>query len=63
VRSGGNLSDILKYNQGFASNEYGNVVDRKFRQFATDYQGAATPSRPSIDEWRRWGRPGSARTS
>lgn len=33
VRSGGNLMDILKYNQGFASNEYGNIVDRKFKQY------------------------------
>lgn len=33
VRSGGNLMDILKYNQGFASSEYGNIVDRKFNQY------------------------------
>lgn len=33
VRTGGNLMDILKYNQGFASSEYGNIVDRKLGQY------------------------------
>lgn len=55
VRSGGDLSDILKYNQGFASNEYGNVADRKFRQFATDYQGASDAFAPLLDQWRTVG--------
>jgi len=36
LRTGGTLSDVLKYGQQFASNEYGNIYDRAAHQYATD---------------------------
>lgn len=40
VRTGGTLNDILKYNQGFASSEYGDIVDRKFKQYEENRNNA-----------------------
>jgi hypothetical protein len=52
TRSGMNLKDIAKYNQAFASSEYGNIYDRragewdrdfgaKFQEYSTNYGKAA----------------------
>jgi hypothetical protein len=40
ARTGGTLSDILKYNQGFASSEYGNIWNRDLGAYQTNRAGA-----------------------
>ncbi len=45
LRTGGTLKDILKYGQNFASQEYGNVDARRFRDAMAGYQ-------PKIEDWR-----------
>ena len=37
LRTGGTLKDFLNYNQAFAANEYGNVYDRAFNEWASGY--------------------------
>jgi hypothetical protein len=45
LRTGGTLKDILGYGQNFASQEYGNVDARRFRDALAGYQ-------PKIEDWR-----------
>ena len=38
VRSGGTLNDVLKYNQGFASNEFSNIWNRDLGKYQENYK-------------------------
>lgn len=41
LRTGGTLKDLINYGQNFASNEYGNVYNRKFNEYKFDYDKEA----------------------
>ena len=41
LRTGGTLKDLMNYGQNFASNEYGNVYNRKFNEYKFDYDKEA----------------------
>lgn len=41
LRTGGTLKDLVNYGQDFASNEYGNVYNRKFDAYKFDYDKEA----------------------
>lgn len=41
LRTGGTLKDLVNYGQNFASNEYGNVYNRKFGEYKFDYDKEA----------------------
>lgn len=41
LRTGGTIKDLVKYNQNFASQEYGNVFNRDLDQYKTGYNSAA----------------------
>jgi hypothetical protein len=44
LRTGGTLKDIVHYGQNFASREYGNVYDRRFKEAQAEYE-------PVVREW------------
>lgn len=49
LNSGGTLKDLVKYNQGFASNEYSNIWNRKFDNWNADWGNALTQFRADKD--------------
>jgi hypothetical protein len=62
LRTGGTIKDLLKYNQNFASQEYGNVYNRAADTYRTNYgvsrdvfdrtyQGAKDAFAPALQDW------------
>lgn len=60
LNTGGTLKDVLRYGQSFASNEYGNVYNRKANEYQTNYgtqvldpyQNAYKNAMDSYNVWR-----------
>lgn len=51
LRTGGHLTDVLKYGQNFAQAEYSNVFERALRGYGAYYQGAKDRFAPQLSEW------------
>jgi hypothetical protein len=63
LRTGGTIKDLIKYNQNFASQEYGNVFNRAADTYRTNYgvsrdvfdrnyQGAKDAFVPAMQDWQ-----------
>lgn len=63
LRTGGTIKDLLKYNQNFASQEYGNVYNRAADTYRTNYgvsrdvfdrnyQGSRDAFAPALLDWQ-----------
>jgi hypothetical protein len=52
TRTGGSLSDLMKYGQDFASNEYNNVYGRAANTYGLNYQAAKDEFAPQYGGWQ-----------
>lgn len=51
LHTGGTLRDLMDYGQGFASNEFRNFVDRRFREYDANYRVARDRFQAQYDPW------------